>query len=176
MISLWFVIWSSYSTMQNKYVLLNVDLETSSFFTPGEPRSVSPWTLTGCVQATSTPLPSTSLSQWHSSSSATWPKAQTGESQLEINERLVASKYDTVHPSVCQSVTPPSSGDGDDLVSCVSACRDLSVDAGLPHHQYQLQQLPQHYQHYLASPRMHHFPRNTSSAQVVCFISFLRFY
>ncbi|KAK2888143.1 E3 ubiquitin-protein ligase ARK2C isoform X1 [Channa argus] len=44
---------------------------------------------------------------------------------------------------------------------------DLSVDAGLPHHQYQLQQLPQHYQHYLASPRMHHFPRNTSSAQVV---------
>ncbi|TNM92288.1 hypothetical protein fugu_019300 [Takifugu bimaculatus] len=45
--------------------------------------------------------------------------------------------------------------------------RDLSVDAGLPHHQYQLQQLPQHYQHYLASPRMHHFPRNTSSAQVV---------
>ncbi|XP_037121618.1 E3 ubiquitin-protein ligase RNF165 isoform X2 [Syngnathus acus] len=44
---------------------------------------------------------------------------------------------------------------------------DLSVDAGLPHHQYHLQQLPQHYQHYLASPRMHHFPRNTSSAQVV---------
>lgn len=49
----------------------------------------------------------------------------------------------------------------------VCLCRDLSVDAGLPH-QYQLQQLPQHYQHYLASPRMHHFPRNTSSAQVVC--------
>nr|XP_023678719.1 E3 ubiquitin-protein ligase RNF165 isoform X1 [Paramormyrops kingsleyae] len=44
---------------------------------------------------------------------------------------------------------------------------DLSVDAGLPHHQYQVQQLPQHYQHYLASPRMHHFPRNNSSAQVV---------
>ncbi|KAM9735195.1 LOW QUALITY PROTEIN: E3 ubiquitin-protein ligase ARK2C-like [Menidia menidia] len=43
---------------------------------------------------------------------------------------------------------------------------DLSVDAGLPP-QFQLQQLPQHYQHYLASPRMHHFPRNTSSAQVV---------
>ncbi|KAK5611192.1 hypothetical protein CRENBAI_020452 [Crenichthys baileyi] len=43
---------------------------------------------------------------------------------------------------------------------------DLSVDAGLPH-QYQLQQLPQHYQHYLTSPRLHHFPRNTSSAQVV---------
>ncbi|KAK1883937.1 E3 ubiquitin-protein ligase RNF165, partial [Dissostichus eleginoides] len=44
---------------------------------------------------------------------------------------------------------------------------DLSVDAGIPPPQYQLQQLPQHYQHYLASPRMHHFPRNTSSAQVV---------
>ncbi|XP_077478990.1 E3 ubiquitin-protein ligase ARK2C isoform X3 [Stigmatopora argus] len=45
--------------------------------------------------------------------------------------------------------------------------RDLSVDAALPHPQYHLQQLPQHYQHYLASPRMHHFPRNASSAQVV---------
>ncbi|KAM3842455.1 E3 ubiquitin-protein ligase ARK2C isoform 1-T1 [Diretmus argenteus] len=44
---------------------------------------------------------------------------------------------------------------------------DLSVDAGLPHHQYQLQQLPQHYQHYLTSPRMHHFPRTASSAQLI---------
>ncbi|KAI1900277.1 hypothetical protein AGOR_G00048330 [Albula goreensis] len=44
---------------------------------------------------------------------------------------------------------------------------DLSVDASLSHHQYHLRQLPQHYHHYLASPRMHHFPRNTSSAQVV---------
>lgn len=44
---------------------------------------------------------------------------------------------------------------------------DLSVDAGAPHHQYPLQQIPQHYQHYLASPRLHHHPRNTSSAQVV---------
>ncbi|XP_059894338.1 E3 ubiquitin-protein ligase ARK2C-like [Gadus macrocephalus] len=45
---------------------------------------------------------------------------------------------------------------------------DLSVDAGLSaHHQYQLQQLPQHYQHYLATPRMHHFTRNSTSAQVV---------
>ncbi|KAJ8380934.1 hypothetical protein SKAU_G00017120 [Synaphobranchus kaupii] len=42
---------------------------------------------------------------------------------------------------------------------------DLSVDTSLS--QYHLRQLPQHYQHYLASPRMHHFPRNTSSAQVV---------
>ncbi|XP_006627171.1 E3 ubiquitin-protein ligase ARK2C isoform X2 [Lepisosteus oculatus] len=41
---------------------------------------------------------------------------------------------------------------------------DLSVDAGLSHHQFQVRQ---HYQHYLASPRMHHFPRNTSSTQVV---------
>uniref|UniRef100_A0A8C6UID9 RING-type E3 ubiquitin transferase n=1 Tax=Neogobius melanostomus TaxID=47308 RepID=A0A8C6UID9_9GOBI len=44
---------------------------------------------------------------------------------------------------------------------------DLSVDAGPPHHQYPLQQIPQHYQHYLASPRLHHYPRNASSAQVV---------
>lgn len=40
------------------------------------------------------------------------------------------------------------------------------MDAGLSH-QYSLQQIPQPYQHYLASPRMHHFPRNTSSTQVV---------
>ncbi|XP_030624524.1 E3 ubiquitin-protein ligase RNF165 isoform X2 [Chanos chanos] len=44
---------------------------------------------------------------------------------------------------------------------------DLSVDTGLAHPQYHVPQLPQHYQHYLASPRMHHFPRNASSAQVV---------
>lgn len=62
-----------------------------------------------------------------------------------------------------------------DIVVGLSSCRDLSVDAGLPHHQYQLQQLPQHYQHYLASPRMHHFPRNTSSAQVVCWLFFIMF-
>ncbi|XP_060791653.1 E3 ubiquitin-protein ligase ARK2C isoform X2 [Neoarius graeffei] len=43
---------------------------------------------------------------------------------------------------------------------------DLSVDAGLSH-QYSLQQIPQPYQHYLASPRMHHFPRTTSTTQVV---------
>ncbi|XP_069074969.1 E3 ubiquitin-protein ligase ARK2C isoform X1 [Pleurodeles waltl] len=45
--------------------------------------------------------------------------------------------------------------------------RDLSVDAGLTHAQFQVRPVPQHYQHYLATPRMHHFPRNTSSAQVV---------
>lgn len=46
-------------------------------------------------------------------------------------------------------------------------CRDLSVDAGLPPHQYHIHPLPQHYQHYLTSPRMHHFPRNNASTQVV---------
>lgn len=45
--------------------------------------------------------------------------------------------------------------------------RDLSVDAGLPPHQYHIHPLPQHYQHYLTSPRMHHFPRNNASTQVV---------
>ncbi|XP_071394621.1 E3 ubiquitin-protein ligase ARK2C isoform X4 [Centroberyx affinis] len=44
---------------------------------------------------------------------------------------------------------------------------DLSVDAGLPPHQYHIHPLPQHYQHYLTSPRMHHFPRNNASTQVV---------
>uniref|UniRef100_A0A8C2KJ22 RING-type E3 ubiquitin transferase n=1 Tax=Cyprinus carpio TaxID=7962 RepID=A0A8C2KJ22_CYPCA len=43
--------------------------------------------------------------------------------------------------------------------------RDLSVEAGVPH-QYPLQQIPQPYQHYLASPRMHHLPRNTSQVVV----------
>lgn len=54
-------------------------------------------------------------------------------------------------------------------VVCVSFdfCRDLSVDAGLPPHQFHIHPLPQHYQHYLTSPRMHHFPRNNASTQVV---------
>ncbi|KAI7795579.1 putative RING finger protein 165 [Triplophysa rosa] len=43
---------------------------------------------------------------------------------------------------------------------------DLSVDAGIPH-QYPLQQIPQPYQHYLASPRMHHIPRSNGSTHVV---------
>ncbi|XP_069483020.1 E3 ubiquitin-protein ligase ARK2C isoform X6 [Ambystoma mexicanum] len=45
--------------------------------------------------------------------------------------------------------------------------RDLSVDAGLTHAQFQVRPVPQHYQHYLTTPRMHHFPRNTSSAAQV---------
>uniref|UniRef100_H3AFK7 RING-type E3 ubiquitin transferase n=1 Tax=Latimeria chalumnae TaxID=7897 RepID=H3AFK7_LATCH len=44
---------------------------------------------------------------------------------------------------------------------------DLSVDPGLSHPQYQVRPLPQHYQHYLAAPRVHPFPRNASSAQMV---------
>ncbi|XP_050800718.1 E3 ubiquitin-protein ligase RNF165 [Gopherus flavomarginatus] len=44
---------------------------------------------------------------------------------------------------------------------------DLSVDAGLTHAQFQVRPVPQHYQHYLATSRMHHFPRNTSSTQMV---------
>ncbi|XP_030824284.1 E3 ubiquitin-protein ligase RNF165 isoform X2 [Camarhynchus parvulus] len=44
---------------------------------------------------------------------------------------------------------------------------DLSVDAGLTHAQFQVRPVPQPYQHYLATPRVHHFPRSTSSTQVV---------
>ncbi|CAI5787859.1 E3 ubiquitin-protein ligase RNF165 isoform X2 [Lacerta agilis] len=44
---------------------------------------------------------------------------------------------------------------------------DLSVDAGLTHNQFQVRPVPQHYQHYLATQRMQHFPRNTSSTQMV---------
>lgn len=75
-------------------------------------------------------------------------------------------RHRLVSPSVLSGSRPLRLFVG--VLTRLSVCRDLSVDAGLPHHQYQLQQLPQHYQHYLASPRMHHFPRNTSSAQVVC--------
>uniref|UniRef100_A0A672LW39 RING-type E3 ubiquitin transferase n=1 Tax=Sinocyclocheilus grahami TaxID=75366 RepID=A0A672LW39_SINGR len=42
---------------------------------------------------------------------------------------------------------------------------DLSVAPCLS--QYHVSPLTQHYQHYLTSPRLHHFPRNTTSAQVV---------
>ncbi|KAI2661944.1 E3 ubiquitin-protein ligase RNF165 [Labeo rohita] len=55
---------------------------------------------------------------------------------------------------------------------------DLSVDPGLP--QYHVSPLTQHYQHYLTSPRLHHFPRNTTSAQVVslriCVYACVHFY
>ncbi|XP_040399185.1 E3 ubiquitin-protein ligase RNF165-like isoform X2 [Cygnus olor] len=44
---------------------------------------------------------------------------------------------------------------------------DLSVDAGLTHAQFQVRPVPQPYQHYLATPRMQHFPRSTSSTQMV---------
>jgi len=37
----------------------------------------------------------------------------------------------------------------------------------MPPPQYHIHPLPQHYQHYLTSPRMHHFPRNNASTQVV---------
>lgn len=53
------------------------------------------------------------------------------------------------------------------FIVCLFLSRDLSVDAGLPPHQYHIHPLPQHYQHYLTSPRMHHFPRNNASTQVV---------
>ncbi|XP_063814607.1 E3 ubiquitin-protein ligase ARK2C isoform X1 [Pseudophryne corroboree] len=44
---------------------------------------------------------------------------------------------------------------------------DLSVDAGLTHTQFQVRPVPQHYQHYLTSHRLHHFPRTTSLTQMV---------
>ncbi|XP_076991674.1 E3 ubiquitin-protein ligase ARK2C [Tamandua tetradactyla] len=44
---------------------------------------------------------------------------------------------------------------------------DLSVDASLSSAQFQVRPIPQHYQHYLTTPRMHHFPRNSSSTQMV---------
>ncbi|KAL0979114.1 hypothetical protein UPYG_G00180890 [Umbra pygmaea] len=54
------------------------------------------------------------------------------------------------------------------LPSCLMwPVRDLSVDAGMPPHQYHIRPLPQHYQHYLTSPRMHHFPRSNATTQVV---------
>ncbi|XP_034458368.1 E3 ubiquitin-protein ligase RNF165 isoform X3 [Hippoglossus hippoglossus] len=89
------------------------------------------------------------------------PHSRTQE-RIPLNPHRLRSGYEFSPPlHVPQPMTqqPRYLAEGTDW--------DLSVDAGIPHHQYQLQQLPQHYQHYLASPRMHHFPRNTSSAQVV---------
>ncbi|XP_071760776.1 E3 ubiquitin-protein ligase ARK2C isoform X3 [Centroberyx gerrardi] len=89
-------------------------------------------------------------------------EAQRTQERVPLNPHRLRSGYEYSPPlHVPQPITQQQRylAEGTDW--------DLSVDAGLPHHQYQLQQLPQHYQHYLASPRMHHFPRNTSSAQVV---------
>ncbi|XP_064296016.1 E3 ubiquitin-protein ligase ARK2C-like [Phalacrocorax carbo] len=44
---------------------------------------------------------------------------------------------------------------------------DLSVATGLTHAQFQVWPVPRPYQHYLATPWMHHFPRSTSSTQMV---------
>ncbi|XP_074546455.1 E3 ubiquitin-protein ligase ARK2C isoform X2 [Halichoeres trimaculatus] len=91
------------------------------------------------------------------------PHSRRTQERLPLNPHRLRSGYEYSPPlHVPQPMTQQQQrylAEGTDW--------DLSVDAGLPHHQYQLQQLPQHYQHYLASPRMHHFPRNTSSAQVV---------
>lgn len=78
-----------------KYTCTQTETQVKHFYphlTTEEPRSVFPWTLTGCVQAMSTPLPSMFPSQWRSSSSGTWPKAPTGESLSEINESPVESR------------------------------------------------------------------------------------
>uniref|UniRef100_UPI00398E3352 E3 ubiquitin-protein ligase ARK2C n=1 Tax=Pristiophorus japonicus TaxID=55135 RepID=UPI00398E3352 len=48
----------------------------------------------------------------------------------------------------------------------ISLPRDISVEAGLPHTQYQV--LPVHrLHHYLTTPRIHHFSRSMSSASVI---------
>ncbi|XP_046900873.1 E3 ubiquitin-protein ligase RNF165-like isoform X2 [Hypomesus transpacificus] len=90
------------------------------------------------------------------------PHSRRTQERLPLNPHRLRSGYEYSPPlHVPQPITtqqPRYLAEGTDW--------DLSVDAGLSHHQYQLQQLPQHYQHYLASPRMHHFPRN-NSAQVV---------
>ncbi|XP_045080887.1 E3 ubiquitin-protein ligase RNF165-like isoform X2 [Coregonus clupeaformis] len=91
------------------------------------------------------------------------PHSRRTLERVPLNPHRLRSGYDyspPIHVPQPISQQPRYLAEGTDW--------DLSVDAGLSHHQYQLQQLPQHYQHYLAaSPRMHHFPRNTSSAQVV---------
>ncbi|VFV36829.1 ring finger protein 165 [Lynx pardinus] len=66
---------------------------------------------------------------------------------------------ETAQGSPCQTPQPRYLAEGTDW--------DLSVDAGLSPAQFQVRPIPQHYQHYLATPRMHHFPRNSSSTQMV---------
>ncbi|XP_018592142.2 E3 ubiquitin-protein ligase RNF165 isoform X1 [Scleropages formosus] len=90
------------------------------------------------------------------------PHSRRTQERVPIHPHRLRSGYDyapSLHVPQPMAQQPRYLAEGTDW--------DLSVDAGLSHHQYQVQQLPQHYQHYLASPRMHHFPRNNSSAQVV---------
>ncbi|XP_061116515.1 E3 ubiquitin-protein ligase ARK2C, partial [Conger conger] len=90
------------------------------------------------------------------------PHSRRAQERVPLNPHRLRGGYDYI-PSLHlpQPITqqPRYLAEGTDW--------DLSVDTSLSHHQYHLRQLPQHYQHYLASPRLHHFPRNTSSAQVV---------
>ncbi|XP_033844869.1 E3 ubiquitin-protein ligase RNF165-like [Periophthalmus magnuspinnatus] len=90
------------------------------------------------------------------------PHSRRNQERISMNPHRLRAGYEYSSPlHVSQGVPqqPRYLAEGTDW--------DLSVDAGTPHHQYPLQQMPQHYQHYLATPRLHHYPRNTSSAQVV---------
>ncbi|XP_039606554.1 E3 ubiquitin-protein ligase RNF165 isoform X1 [Polypterus senegalus] len=90
------------------------------------------------------------------------PHPRRTQERVPLQPHRLRSGYDygpTLHVPQTMGQQPRYLAEGTDW--------DLSVDAGLSHSQYQVRQLPQHYQHYLATPRMHHFPRNASSAQVV---------
>lgn len=130
---------------------------------------------TDCGQATSLhPRFTSPLSQW-CSSLATWLRAQTGKRWLGVGEkrRLIGSGFEFLlgasAPSTCCQTEICQRHLAKTCAPCVllCLCRDLSVDAGLPPHQFHIHPLPQHYQHYLTSPRMHHFPRTNTSTQVV---------
>lgn len=102
-----------------------------------DPRSVFPWTPTDCVQVLSTPLPSTSLSQWRSSR-GTWLKAPTGESIMSrINKSPEEWLSCPAHPflsplqgSQCRC-RPPSSVPAPAASAALSPLPDLPKAAPL---------------------------------------------
>ncbi|XP_063746190.1 E3 ubiquitin-protein ligase ARK2C isoform X2 [Eleginops maclovinus] len=95
------------------------------------------------------------------------PHSRRTQERLPLNPHRLRSGYEFSPLHVPQPITQQQQQQQQQRYLAEGTDWDLSVDAAIPPPQYQLQQLPQHYQHYLASPRMHHFPRNTSSAQVV---------
>uniref|UniRef100_A0A671KFC1 RING-type E3 ubiquitin transferase n=1 Tax=Sinocyclocheilus anshuiensis TaxID=1608454 RepID=A0A671KFC1_9TELE len=77
--------------------------------------------------------------------------------QYLIQQQILEAQHRRILPQSRYDAQPRYLAEGTDW--------DLSVDPSLP--QYHVSPLTQHYQHYLTSPRLHHFPRNTTSAQVV---------
>ncbi|KAM8961059.1 E3 ubiquitin-protein ligase ARK2C isoform 2-T2 [Pelodytes ibericus] len=87
-------------------------------------------------------------------------EAQRTQERMSVHPHRLRPGFDFSHQlQISQPLGPRYLAEGTDW--------DLSVDAGLTHAQFQVRPVHQHYQHYLASPRLHHFPRNASSTHMV---------